>query len=102
MTAPIGPLGPFPIGTSSIVPAAGAKSAGSGISFQDMLLKSLDQTADLQRQSQAGIDQLLTGGDVTQVEVVSSLKEADLALRLMLQIRNKVLDAYKEVQQMRM
>ena len=102
MTAPIGPLGPLPIGTASIVPAGGAKSAGSNVNFQDMLLKSLDQTADLQRHSQAGIDQLLTGGDVTQVEVVSSLKEADLALRLMLQIRNKVLDAYKEVQQMRM
>lgn len=102
MTTSIGSVGNLPIGPLRSVEALGAKSAASGVSFQDMLLKSLEQTSHLQQQSQSGIDQLLTGGDVTGVEVVSAMKEADLALRMMVQIRNKVLEAYDEVQQMRM
>ncbi|MAG93002.1 MAG: flagellar hook-basal body complex protein FliE, partial [Planctomycetaceae bacterium] len=42
------------------------------------------------------------GGDVTKVEVLSSIKKADLALRTMIQVRNKMLDAYREVINLRM
>ena len=35
------------------------------------------------------------------VESFTAMREADLALKLTMQIRNKLLDAYNEIQQMR-
>jgi len=35
------------------------------------------------------------------VETFTALREADLSLRLMIQIRNKLVDAYQELQQLR-
>jgi flagellar hook-basal body complex protein FliE len=56
----------------------------------------------LEGESQAAIAEGLTGGDLTNAEVMASARKADLALRMMIQVRNKLVDAYREVQQMRM
>jgi flagellar hook-basal body complex protein FliE len=105
MTSPIG----FSSGLSHLLPfspasldrAAGTRAAG-GVNFQDVLLKSLEQVNDLDRQSQSIIAGALTGEDYTQAEVFTAVKKADLALRTMLQIRNKLLDAYNELKNLRM
>ncbi len=104
MTTPIGGIGSL---QSISIPSAKSFSANQetaahGMDFQQMLLHSLDEAAGLQKASQSGIEQALTGGDVTQVEALTAMKKADLTLRMMLQIRNRVLDAYNEIQQMRM
>jgi flagellar hook-basal body complex protein FliE len=87
--------------------AAGTESAGGGraggpVNFQDMLLKSLEQVNELDRQSQSIIAGALTGEDYTQAEMFTAVKKADLAFRTMLQIRNKLLDAYNELKNVRM
>ena len=46
------------------------------------------------------IQDAISGGEITQVEVATALKKADLSLRMMLQVRNKLLDAYNEIRQM--
>lgn len=79
----------------------GGSSAGN-VSFQDVLLKSLEQVNDLDRQSQSMIAGALTGEDYTQAEVFTAVKKADLAFRTMLQIRNKLLEAYNELKDLRM
>ena len=94
--SPLRPLSP-----AEIDPAAGSR-AGTTVSFQDVLLKSLEQVNELDRQSQAIIAGALTGEDYTQAEVFTAVKKADMALRTMLQIRNKLLDAYNELQNLRM
>src|SRR5689334_8454822 len=76
--------------------AAGAPGAGR-VDFQDFLFKSLEQVNELDRQSQSLIAGALTGEDLTQAEVFTSVKKADLAFRTMLQIRNKLVDAYNEL-----
>lgn len=74
-----------------------------GIDFNELLLKSLDQVNQLDAQSQTAIATGLAGtSELTQAEILMSVKKADLALRTMLQIRNKVLEAYNEIKQMRM
>jgi len=55
----------------------------------------------MQTEADFAVMQALSGEDVTQVEVMAAVKKADLALRMMLQVRNKLLDAYNEVQQIR-
>jgi flagellar hook-basal body complex protein FliE len=105
MTAPISfsggqyPLGRLP--SARINAAFPGKAAGSA-SFQDVLLKSLEQVNELDRQSQSLIAGALTGQEHTQAEIFTAVKKADLAFRTMLQIRNKLLDAYNELKDLRM
>ena len=105
MTSPISFSGGFsplrPLAPAEIEPAGGGRACGT-VSFQDVLLKSLEQVNELDRQSQAMIAGALTGEDYTQAEVFTAVKKADLALRTMLQIRNKLIDAYNEIQNLRM
>lgn len=42
---------------------------------------------------------LITGEDVNESEVLTSVQKADLAFRMLLQVRNKLMEAYREVQQ---
>ena len=70
--------------------------------FQELLVYVIGNTAELEHQSQQAIESQMLGENITQVEVLSAVKKADLALRLMIQVRNKMLEAYNEVQQIRM
>jgi len=103
MTPPIsfpGGITPFrPLNSSGTIPAEGA---APGVSFQDVLVQSLEKVNEFDRQSQSLIAGALAGEDYTQAEVFTAVKKADLAFRTMLQIRNKLLDAYNEIKNLRM
>src|SRR5262245_2410175 len=109
MTSPVSFSGALPplerLSVRSIEPArldsTGGNTTGS-VSFQDVLLKSLEQVNELDRQSQSMIAGALTGDEYTQAEVFTAVKKADLAFRTMLQIRNKLLEAYNELKDLRM
>jgi flagellar hook-basal body complex protein FliE len=72
----------------------------SDTSFQRLLVDSLKQTVDADASAQAAIGESLAGGDISSVEVFSEVKKADLALRMMLQVRNKMLEAFDELKNM--
>ncbi len=80
---------------------AGSASPG-GVDFGGMLMNSLAQTNSLQNQAEAAIGQSITGEDITQVEVMSAVKKADLSMRMLMSVRNKLMDALNEVKQMQM
>ena len=110
MTPPIGFSGSLP-SLGRLQPAgfesagfdsAAAARAGGHVNFQDVLLKSIEQVNALDRNSQSMIAGALTGEEYTQAEIFTAVKKADLALRTMLQIRNKMLDAYNELKDLRM
>ena len=82
----------------SAATAAGARN----VSFSQLLVDSLSETSQLDMQAQHAIQQQLAGEDISQVEVFTAVKKADLSLRMMLQIRNKLVDAWQEIQQLRM
>ena len=104
MTEPISTFGTMPswpmrpAGSAGAVTSAGEPAAG----FQDLLVRALEETSSLEQRAQASVLESLTGGDVTQVEALAAMKKADLALRLMLQVRNKIVEAYQQIQQMRL
>ena len=78
-----------------------ATQQAAGPSFASMIEAMAQQTARLPQQADTAVLQSLQGGNISQVEVMSAVKKADLALRMMVQVRNKLLEAYNEVQQMR-
>jgi len=102
MTQPISGLSGLP-GLSPFVSAdRSVPQASSSGNFQNLLTQAINDVSALQQQAEVSALQSMSGGDVTEVEALAALKKADLALRLMLQIRNKLVQAYQEIQQMRM
>lgn len=101
-----GPISPFssPMTTKSLLGSLPGTSAPAGQNpmFADMLLEQLGQVNALDQSAHAAVEKSLSGGNITQVEVLTEMKKADLALRMMIQIHNKIFDAYSEIKQMQM
>jgi flagellar hook-basal body complex protein FliE len=82
-------------GLSQSAPAAGGKA------FKDYLLDSINQVNSMQQSADQAVEKLATGGDVSPAEVLTAVQKADLAFRMMMQIRNKLMSAYDEVKNIR-
>lgn len=95
LAAPI--LAGSPLASSGPLAANGAGAAPQ-TSFKDLLLESIGHVNDMQRSADQAVEQLLTGGDANAAEVLTALQKADMSFRLMLQIRNKLTEAYQQVQ----
>ena len=76
------------------------KASGSGGSFGNLIEKTLNETERLQDHAD-GMVKSLAQGEITDVhEVMLAMSRADLSFRMMLEVRNKLLDAYQEVMRM--
>ncbi len=71
----------------------------SGTSFKDVLLESLNQVDQLQQEASQGVEKLATGETNNVAEVFSAVRKADVAFSLLMEIRNKLMDAYTEIKQ---
>jgi len=77
------------------------QSAGSaGESFGATLTKAVDKVNEMQKSSDAQMQKVATGESTNISEVMIAAEKADIALRLMMTVRNKVIDAYQEVMKM--
>lgn len=72
----------------------------SGVSFTDVLNEALQNTVKTEAEEQQGVLALLSGEDVDVHTAMIESQKAELALNLTIQIRNKVVDSYKEIMQM--
>jgi flagellar hook-basal body complex protein FliE len=79
-----------------------AKPADGGAKgdFASELKNALGEVNHLQRQAEQAIQQLVGEGKGDLQETMIALEKADVSFRLMMQIRNKVLDAYQEIMRM--
>ena len=100
MTPIIPNSAPAPIAGLSLTPASG-KSEQAGESFKDLMLESLKHVNSMQHDADQAVEQLMTGGDVDPAEVLTAIQKSDMTFRMMLQIRNKLVQAYQEVNQIR-
>ena len=75
--------------------------SGSGSSFKSMLLDSIQQVNTMQTDANKAVEDLFTGGDSNPAEVLTAVQKADLAFRTMMQVRNKLIQAYQEVKDIR-
>jgi flagellar hook-basal body complex protein FliE len=92
---------PIPIspGQLSLQPA---QQLQGGSSFKNFLLDSIRQVNSMQQDADQAVEQLMAGNqDVTPAEVLTAVQKADIAFRMMIQIRNKMVQAYQEVQNIR-
>lgn len=87
-----------PAAAAGTAPAAGA---ADGKDFKSFLLDSLDEVARLQKQADEGVTKLATGQTDNVSEVFGAVKKAEVAFSLLMEIRNKLMDAYTEIRDMR-
>ena len=96
--APIGgpaPLPPLP----PIVPGGGAAKVDAA-GFGEALGKGLQQVSGLENRADALIEDVATGGTTKIHEMMAATSQAGLAVDLLVQVRDRALEAYQEVMRM--
>jgi flagellar hook-basal body complex protein FliE len=79
----------------------GARQGSTGeASFGDMLKQSMNEVHRLQTEANQAITDLSTGQAQNLHSTLVALEKADISFRLMMQVRNKILEAYREVMRM--
>jgi flagellar hook-basal body complex protein FliE len=82
-------------------PQTAAPAARPDGSFKDFLVNSIQEVNSMQQAADQAVEKLVSGGEVSPAEVLTAVQKADLAFRMMMQIRNKIVQAYQEVQNIR-
>jgi len=77
-----------------------SKPTGGDLPFADMVKNLVAETNQQQINSQDGVRQLVTGETDSIHDVVLTTSRADLAFRLMMEIRNRLIASYQEVMRM--
>ena len=65
--------------------------------FEEVLKNAVNKVNDAQVSANNDIESLIKGDDITMHEVMLSTQEAQISMQLMLEVRNKLYDAYKEL-----
>lgn len=86
-----------PAGVGNVAGSAGASGPGS---FQNVLRNAINETNALQKSADVKVQELATGKTTNIPEVMMQVEKADIALRLMTQVRNKIIDAYHDIMKM--
>lgn len=93
-------------GASPLQPIARTTPTGQPVdpnapSFKDVLLENLKSVNKLQQDATQAIEDLHTGKRDDLETVLLATQKADTAFRMLLATRNKVLDAWEEIKQIR-
>ena len=67
--------------------------------FKDLLVQSIDQVNNMQQDADVAVETLMTGGEINPAEVLTAVQKADMAFKMMQQIRNKLVEAYQEIKE---
>jgi flagellar hook-basal body complex protein FliE len=81
-------------------PARPVESA-SGPSFAAELREQLEQVSRMQTEADQSVQNLLTGRSDNITQVFTATRKAEIAFSLLMEIRNKLVDAYTELKQLR-
>ena len=100
MTDPLGLINSIRAPAAPRAPQSpgGDKSAPS---FQEVLKQNIEQVNRLQQDAEHAIEDLTTGRRDDVAGVLIAKQKADMAFQMLQQVRNKLVDAYEEVKQMR-
>jgi len=66
--------------------------------FESVLRDAIDKVATIQEDVDRAVKELASGGDIT--SAILAIEKADMSFQLMVEIRNKLINAYEEVMRM--
>ena len=99
MSSAISGLGP--IGTISSLPKLSpVEPTSTEGSFSGVLTNALQQVDTLSSGAEKQIGSLLNGGNADMSSVMIAVEKADVSFQLMMQLRNKIVSAYQDIEKM--
>lgn len=95
---PLGPVsGPAKTGQGS-----GAAGAEGDLNFGDLLKQALQEVNQASAQAEDEARNLMTGESADMHTAMLAVQKADLSFQMMMAVRSKLIDAYREVMRMQM
>jgi len=98
------PLGLIP--TQGVTPGKGvsmerAQKPVEGPDFKQVLMQNIQEVNRLQEEAETAIMDLKAGNRNDEGAVMIATKKSEIAFEMLMQVRNKLMDAYEEVKQIR-
>jgi len=81
-------------------PSSTSSASETGKSFADTLKEAVGSVNEMQKASDKAMQELATGKTDNVADVMIAAEKADIALKVMVQVRNKIIDAYQEIMKM--
>jgi flagellar hook-basal body complex protein FliE len=92
------PISHLPVGASTAV--SGKPSGTREWGFVETLRGAMDQVNQLQGAADTKVGALLQGNGMDVHSAMIAVEKADLSFQLMMQVRNKIVQAYQEISRM--
>ena len=73
------------------------KKTSNGLDFADMLKKEIEETNNIMQDAQKAEVDIATGSVKDLAKANIAIEKADLKMQMMLEVRNKAINAYKEL-----
>lgn len=86
--------------TSVFGPVSAMPPATGDTGFSGVLKSALNQVSTMQDSASAQVNTLMAGGNGDMSKVMVSVEKADVAFQLMMQVRNKIVNAYQDIEKM--
>jgi flagellar hook-basal body complex protein FliE len=77
-----------------------AGSSGDGVSFGDVLKNAVSSVNQLNDTAATQVNSLLQNGSGDMNSVMIAVEKADVSFQLMMQVRNKIVSAYQDIEKM--
>ena len=89
------------VGTSSILNSVNiqkpVEESSKDTSFSKVISDAINKVNDAQITADQKVEGLIKGEDVNMHDVMLSMQESQLSMQLLIEVRNKVVEAYQEI-----
>jgi flagellar hook-basal body complex protein FliE len=93
--SPLSPLGPGG-------PGAGQAGGAEGPDFGDLLKQAMSEVNEASATAEGEARNLMVGDSADMHSAMLAVQKADLSFQMMMAVRSKLIDAYREVMRMQM
>jgi flagellar hook-basal body complex protein FliE len=90
-----------PVGAAAPVAPRSPAGKPPGDDFAAALRRQLEQVNQMQTDAEQNVQQILSGGTQNITEVFTAARKAQVAFSLLMEIRNKLVDAWDELRNLR-
>lgn len=87
-------------GTAGVNAAQSASAPKAAEGFADTITSALEAVSNSEFAADAIAESIATGGDASIQELMTSMTKAQLNVDLLVQVRNKAVEAYQEIMRM--
>jgi flagellar hook-basal body complex protein FliE len=88
------------LGGADSLSIGGMTAPNEGGGFGDVLKNAISQVNTLQGSAEQQVMGMMQGGNADMGQVMISVEKADVAFQLMMQVRNKIVSAYQDIEKM--